>query len=86
MDIVEYRAEINLPVEVMQKALKLKNSMRNIYIALYIAGKPMMSSEVAHLVGHERAYVNMRLQQLVDLGDYARVEQKGKAKYFEAIK
>lgn len=83
MTTEEYRAKIELPVEIMRKALNLRNSMRNIYIALYITNKPSTSSEIATLVGHERAYVNMRLQQLVDQ-EYVTVQQKGKIKYFEA--
>lgn len=80
-----YRAKIDLPVEIMQKALNLRNSTRLIFIALYVHGKPASSSEVAKLVGHGRAYVNMRLQQLVEM-DYAVVEQRGKEKFFEVKK
>lgn len=78
-----YRAKIKLPVEIMEKALNLRNSTRTIFIALYVNGKPATSSEIAKLVGHGRAYVNMRLQQLVDR-NYATVEQRGKEKFFEA--
>lgn len=85
MDTEIYRAEIKLPVEIMQKALKLRNSTRTIYLALYIHGKPASSKEVARLVSHARAYVNMRLQQLVDL-NLATVTLRGKTKYFEAIR
>lgn len=84
MDIIEeYRTKIDLPVEVLKKASKLRNSLRGIWIALYINGKST-SSELAELVGLARAYVNMRLQQLVDM-NYATVEQKERTKYFEAL-
>lgn len=87
MDIQhEYRAEINLPPAVLQKAIRLKNSVRTIFIALYIHGKPATSLEVSKLVVHERAYVNMRLQQLAGMDGYVTVEQRGKTKFFEAIK
>ena len=72
-----------LPREILEKAVTLRNSVRKIYIALYTNGKPSTSTEIAQLVGQARAYVNMRLQQLVDMG-LVSVERKGKAKYFEA--
>lgn len=81
----QFNVDIKLPVDVMEKALKLRNSIRAIYIALYTIGRPCTSEEVAQSVGHARAYVNMRLQGLVDMG-YATVESKGKTKYFEATK
>lgn len=73
-----------LPVEIMEKALTLRNSVRDIYIALYRSGKPSTSAEIAEVVGMSRPYVNMRLEQLVDQGK-AKVDKKGKAKYFEAV-
>ena len=74
-----------LPREILEKAVTLRNSVRKIYIALYTAGKPSTSTEIAQLVGQARAHVNMRLQQLVDMG-LATVEIKGRTKYFEAKK
>lgn len=85
MDTEIYRADIELPVEIMQRALRLRNSTRNIFIALFVNKKPSTSAEIATLVGHARAYVNMRLQQLVDQ-DEVTVIQKGKIKYFEVKK
>ena len=73
-----------LPIEILKKAIDLRNSVRNIYIALYTSGKPSSSVEIAKMVGHTRAYVNMRLEQLVDQG-YAKVETKGKKKYYVAV-
>jgi DNA-binding transcriptional regulator GbsR (MarR family) len=71
-----------LPREILEKAVTLRNSVRKIYIALYTNGKPSTSTEIAQLVGQARAHVNMRLQQLVDMG-LASVELRGRAKYFE---
>lgn len=74
-----------LPREILEKAINLRNSTRRIYIALYSNQKPSTSTEIAKLVGHARSNVNMRLQQLVDMG-LASVERKGRKKYFEAKK
>ena len=74
-----------LPREILEKAVTLRNSIRKIYIALYTNGKPSTSTEVAQLVGQARAHVNMRLQQLVDM-NLATVELKGRTKYFEVKK
>jgi len=74
-----------LPREILEKAVNLRNSVRRIYIALYSNGKPSTSTEIAQLVGQARAHVNMRLQQLVDMG-LASVELRGRTKYFEAKK
>ena len=71
-----------LPREKLEKAVTLRNSVRKIYIALYTNRRPSTSTEIAQLVGQARAHVNMRLQQLVDMG-LVSVERKGKAKYFE---
>jgi len=71
-----------LPREILEKAVTLRNSVREIYIALYTNGKPSTSTEIAQLVGQARAHVNMRLQQLVDMG-LASVEPRGRTKYFE---
>lgn len=71
-----------LPREILEKAVTLRNSVRKIYIVLYTNGRPSTSTEIAKLVGQARAHVNMRLQQLVDMG-LASVELRGRAKYFE---
>jgi len=74
-----------LPREILEKAVTLRNSIRKIYITLYTNGRPSSSTEIAHFVGQARAHVNMRLQQLVDMG-LATVELKGRTKYFEVKK
>jgi DNA-binding transcriptional regulator GbsR (MarR family) len=74
-----------LPREILEKAVNLRNSVRKIYIALYAEGEPSTSTEIAEIVGQARSHVNMRLQQLVDMG-LAKVELKGRKKYFEAKK
>lgn len=57
-----------LPKEILEKAVNLRNAVRTIFIELYLAGKPLNAEEVAEIVGHARAYVNMRLNQLEDMG------------------
>ncbi len=74
-----------LPRKILEKAVNLRNSVRKIYITLYTNGKPSTSTEIAELVGQARAHVNMRLQQLVDMG-LVSVERKGRKKYFEVKK
>jgi DNA-binding transcriptional regulator GbsR (MarR family) len=74
----------DLPKEILQKAITLRNSVRIIFIALYSAGKPCTADDIAKVVGHERASVSMRLNQLEDLG-LAKSHQQGKEKIFEAI-
>jgi DNA-binding transcriptional regulator GbsR (MarR family) len=71
-----------LPREILEKAVTLRNSIRKIYLTLYTNGKPSTSTEIAQLVGQARAHVNMRLQQLVDMG-LASVKLRGRTKYFE---
>lgn len=61
-----------LPKEILVKAVKLSDPIRNIYIALYVycktEGKSAEAEEIAEYVGHARAYVHMRLIQLVNMG------------------
>jgi len=71
-----------LPREILEKAVKLRNAVRTIFIALYSIGKPVTAQEIAKIVGHARAYVNMRLNQLEDMG-LVKSKQHGKEKLFE---
>jgi DNA-binding transcriptional regulator GbsR (MarR family) len=73
-----------LPREILLKAVKLRNAVRTIFIALYSIGKPVTAQEIAKIVGHARAYVNMRLNQLEDMG-LVKSKQRGKEKLFEVI-
>lgn len=74
-----------LPVEVMKKALTLRNALRETYIALFNLGKPSTSTEVADVVKHHRAYVNMRLVQLIDLGLVKEVDTSQRHKLYEVV-
>lgn len=76
--------KIELPREVLEKAFNLRNAVRTIFIALYSVGKPSTSDEIAKIVGHARAYVNMRLNQLEDMG-LVKSYPEGKTKLFEVI-
>lgn len=72
------------PKEILEKAVNLRNSMRLIFLALYHVKKPSSAPEIAVTVGHNRAYVNMRLNQLEDM-KLIKSSLKGKIKYFEVI-
>lgn len=72
----------SLPKEILEKAVNLRNAVRTIYIELYMAGKPLNADEIAKLVKHARAYVNMRLNQLEDMG-YVKSVHEGKTKLYE---
>ena len=73
-----------LPREILEKAVNLRNAVRTIFIALYSIGKPVTAQEIAKIVGHARAYVNMRLNQLEDMG-LVKSKQRGKEKLFEVV-
>lgn len=73
-----------LPKEVLQKAISLRNAVKTVYLALYAAGKPSTADEIAKIVGHARAYVNMRLNQLEDMG-MVTSKPHGREKVFEVV-
>jgi len=76
---------MTLPVEILEKAVQLRNSLRTIYIALYKLQKPSTATEVAQAVGKARAYVSMRLNQLADMGLVKCLkERRAKFYYIEA--
>ena len=57
-----------LSPELINKAMNLRNCSRNIFVSLCNCKEPKSSSDIAKLVGESRAYVNMRLNQLLELG------------------
>jgi DNA-binding transcriptional regulator GbsR (MarR family) len=73
-----------LPREILEKAIQLRNSLKTVFIALYSAGKPCTATEVAQLVGKARAYTCMRLNQLVDM-KLVQVTRQGRTKYYTVI-
>jgi len=73
----------NLPYWVLQKAVQLRNHHKRIFIALYSNG-PATAKQVAELVGHERAYVHMRLLELVDRG-LVKSSREGRKVKFEVV-
>ena len=73
-----------MPRKILEKAVWLRDPLKEIFIALYAYG-PASSSEIAELTDHARAYVNMRLNELVDLGLVKRKHDGRKIK-FEVIK
>lgn len=58
----------DLPREILEVAVELRDPLKNVYLTLYRLGKPSSPREVADRLGHARAYVHMRLNQLLDLG------------------
>lgn len=75
-----------LPPELLKKAAVLRNCTRSIFIALCNCKEPKSAIEIGKIVGQSRAYVNMRLNILVDMG-LAKFE-KGKhgQKQFSVVK
>lgn len=76
---------IELPKEILEKAVTLRNAVRTIFIELFLFRKPVTVPEIASIVKHNRAYVNMRLNQLEDMG-YVRHTKKGKTKFYEVTR
>jgi len=74
-----------MPREVLLRVAKLRESVRNVYIALYSLGEAN-STDVAKVTGQARAYVNMRLLQLVDLGLAKEIQKVGRQKRWVATK
>jgi DNA-binding transcriptional regulator GbsR (MarR family) len=77
-------SKVELPKEILENAVNLRNAVRLIYIELYLAGKPTSADDVAKLVHHARAYVNMRLNQLEDMGKIKSIHD-GKTKLYEVV-
>lgn len=73
-----------LPRAVLERALTLRNAVRTIYMELCIAREAITAEDLAKRVKHARAYVNMRLNQLEDMG-YITHTVRGKEKLYEAI-
>lgn len=78
-----------LSPELLKKAVLLKNCTRKIFVALCNCNEPKSSTEIAKLVGESRAYVNMRLNQLVELNLATEIKvenHKSKEKLFVVVK
>lgn len=73
-----------MPRQILEKAVSLRDPLKNVYVALYSYGKPATAKEIAELTDHARAYVNMRLNQLVDMG-YVKRSHAGRKIKFEVI-
>ena len=73
-----------LPREILEKAVLLRDPHRQIFLVLFSHG-PSTASEIAQLVGHARAYVHMRLLQLVDMG-LVKARRQGRRVVFEVVK
>jgi DNA-binding MarR family transcriptional regulator len=73
-----------LPREILERAVQLRNHHRIIFIALYTHG-PATAQQIAELVGHKRAYVHMRLIELVERG-LAKSWREGRTVKFEVVR
>jgi len=72
----------DLPREILEAAVELRDPLKDVYLALYKLGKPSSASDVAETLGHARAYVHMRLNQLADMGKVARrMRKRGKVEF-----
>jgi len=72
-----------LPREILEKAVRLRNHHRKVFLALYTHG-PSTAKEIAELTGHARAYVHMRLIELADRG-LVKTIREGKKVKFEVV-
>lgn len=72
-----------LPRKILERAVTLRDTHREIYLVLYSRG-PSTATEIAELVGHARAYVHMRLLQLVDMG-LVKARRQGRKVIFEVL-
>jgi len=73
----------DLPLWMLQKAVQLRNHHKLVFIALYSHG-PATATQIAKLVEHQRAYVHMRLIELVDRG-LVKSSREGRKVIFEVI-
>jgi DNA-binding transcriptional regulator GbsR (MarR family) len=73
-----------LPRTVLEKAVKLSDPLKKIYLTLYFCEEPTTPKEIAKKLGYARAYVHMRLCQLESMDLVRRVEDKRKVR-FEAL-
>lgn len=74
-----------LPRAILEKAVKLRDPLKHVFIALYSYG-PASATELAGLLNHNRAYVSMRLNQLADMGLIKRTRLRDRTVVFEVIK
>ena len=74
-----------LPRPVLEQAVKLRDPLKNIYLALFQLGKPSAAKKIAEEVGYARAHTHMRLMQLEAMGIVKR-HRKGRNIKFEVIK
>jgi len=71
-----------IPRKILETAVNLRDALRTVYLTLYEMGEPATAQQVAEKLGAARAYINLRLNQLADMGLVKRTKQ-GKKIYFE---
>jgi len=74
----------DVPREILEKAVLMRDPHRIIFIALYSHG-PATAQQIADLIGRERSYVHMRLLELADRG-LVKAWRDGKQMKFEVAK
>ncbi len=73
-----------LPRQVLETAVTLRDPLRKVYLTLFQLGKPSPTKIIAEEVGFARAYVHMRLIELEEKGIVKR-HRKGRLIKFEVI-
>jgi predicted transcriptional regulator len=56
-----------LPRKTLLTALKLRDPLKRVFLALSNYNKPATAAEIAEVLHQSRPYVHMRLNQLVDM-------------------
>lgn len=74
----------DIPKPILEKAVKINGAMKRAYLALYRACEPVTPDEIARKLGHERAYIHMRLNQLELMG-YVKRTREGRNVKFQVI-
>ena len=74
-----------LPRKALETAVKLKDTLKKIYINHYDYEQPVTPKEIAKNLGYARAYIHMRFCQLESMRFTKRIEEEKRVK-FEIIK
>lgn len=72
----------SLPRVVLERAVRLDNALKRIYLLVAECREPVSASDVAEKIGYHRAYVSMRLNQLVTM-ECLTAKKQGRVKLFK---
>ena len=76
---------LQLPRQVLEIAVMLRDPLRKVYLTLFQLGKPSSTKIIAEEVGFARAYIHMRLIELEERKLVKR-SKEGRIIKFEVIK